>query len=172
MMMSDSDRVSALERDPERRCPVSEKTNESGGCFARSGLHLIMAEDSSSSVSAGEVSRFNSAAVRGPKGIWNEHVLPIVQWEAAGHRVVVPLHLQQALGFEAPVLRWSKEKRRDVLATHRQVIEQIYLADVASFLNAWMYAGPHLGAGAAGEYSCWMKSDGAWLSLDGMKEEA
>lgn len=104
-----------------------------------------MAEDPSSSGSAEEVSPFNPTAIRGSSGIWNEYVLPILEWEDARHRVVVPAHLQHALNLDAPVLRWSRAKRRDVLAAHRQAIERFFLADVTRFLDAWTYTGPQPG---------------------------
>lgn len=152
--------MSELERYPERRCPAPEATKESVDLGRVARLHLIVAEDPSSSVSSGEVSRFNPTAIRGANGIWNEHVLPIVEWEAAAHRVVVPIHLQHTLGLDAPVLRWSHAKRHDVLATHRQMIEQTYLADIASFLNAWVYAGPQ--PGSRSNWRVFVLDDDSW----------
>lgn len=57
-----------------------------------------------------EVSPYNSRARRAKGGIWNGDVLPIMEWEAAEHRMVVPEDLQRALGIDTPVLTVGLEE--------------------------------------------------------------
>lgn len=87
-----------------------------------------------------EVSPYNSRARRVPGGIWNEDVLPVVEWEAAEHRVVLPEDLQHVLSIEAPVLRWARGKRERVFRERRHVT--FLLDDPTSTLARWRAAGP------------------------------
>jgi hypothetical protein len=41
-----------------------------------------------------------------------------MEWEAPAYRVVLPENLQEALGFETSVLRWSRKKRDQTLREH------------------------------------------------------
>lgn len=86
-----------------------------------------------------EVSRFNPSAVRGPNGIWNEETLPVLEWEAAEYRVVLPAWLQEALGISVPVLRWSRAKRALVLTRHGDV--GLRLVRLTELLNGVEWAG-------------------------------
>lgn len=88
-----------------------------------------------------EVSPFNPAARRIEGGIWNEDVLPVMDWEIAEMRVVMPADLQTVLGFETPVLRWRRSKFEHVIATHAQPTEQQVLNDLSGYLNRWERAG-------------------------------
>jgi hypothetical protein len=45
-------------------------------------------------------------------------VLPVTDWEAPEHRVVLPSSLQDALGYETPILRWSRAKRARNIRDH------------------------------------------------------
>jgi hypothetical protein len=90
----------------------------------------------------GEISPYNPNAVRGPNGMWNEETLPVMEWEAAEHRVVVPLHLQVALGLEVAVLRWASVKYLKVVRDHHQRIEQEQRDQIERCLDSWEWAGP------------------------------
>src|SRR5665811_2136579 len=74
-----------------------------------------------------EVNLYNPAARRHPGGIWNEEALPVAVWEDAEHRVVLPKDLQQALGIDAPVLRWSAAKRELVLHQRPKPVSYTHL---------------------------------------------
>ncbi|HWV23377.1 MAG TPA: hypothetical protein VNZ58_04235 [Thermomicrobiales bacterium] len=81
----------------------------------------------------------NPDAVRGPSGIWNENILPVVEWEAAEHRVVLPSDLQHALGIATPVLRWDRSKREAVLREHLHDAAVIHA--INDHLLTWTEAG-------------------------------
>lgn len=86
-----------------------------------------------------EVSPYNSRARRIRGGIWNEDLLPIVEWESAEHRVVLPQDLQDALGIDTPVLRWDRAKHETVAHVHNRDLPVI--RDVSYYLNMWAYYG-------------------------------
>lgn len=78
-----------------------------------------------------------------PGGIWNEDELPVLEWEAAEHRVVLPDDLQRVLGIGKPVLRWSVKKYRAVVGTHNRDLHVVH--DLARYLARWEYAGEETG---------------------------
>jgi len=86
-----------------------------------------------------EVNLYNPAARRHPGGIWNEEALPVAVWEDAEHRVVLPKDLQQALGIDAPVLRWSAAKRELVL--HQRPKLRARIERINELLAGWKAAG-------------------------------
>lgn len=86
-----------------------------------------------------EISPYNPRAHRLPGGIWNEDELPVLEWEAAEHRVVLPEDLQRVLKIETPVLRWARSKRDRVFREHGYLAD--LLNDPASGLARWEYAG-------------------------------
>lgn len=94
-----------------------------------------------------EVSSYNSRARRVRGGIWNEHVLPVMEWEAAEHRVVLPRDLQDALGIDTSVLRWASKKYLSVTEKHERDLHVV--RDLSCYLNDWAYFGeesdPRLG---------------------------
>lgn len=86
-----------------------------------------------------EVSPFNSKARRVAGGIWNAHVLPMMEWGIAEQRVVLPAALQASLGFTTPVLRWRRSKYEQVVID--QPIEKRILSDLSGYLNHWERVG-------------------------------
>jgi hypothetical protein len=88
----------------------------------------------------GEVSRFNANAIRGPNGIWNEETLPVLEWEAAEYRIVLPLDLQMGLELEQPTLRWEADKRLRAYTKH-PTLASIDFTD-AGFWAHWERFGP------------------------------
>lgn len=89
---------------------------------------------------AGEVSRFNPDAIRGPHGIWNEDTLPVLEWEAAEYRIVLPADLQRGIGLSRPILRWESVKLHDVIDKH-PTIGAFDFTD-AAFWARWERFGP------------------------------
>lgn len=89
----------------------------------------------------GEVSPYNPNAIRGPNGIWNEESLPVMEWEAADQRVVVPLNLQRVLGLETAVLRWASVKHSKVVRDHNQPTEHRQRQEIEQCLDEWEWAG-------------------------------
>jgi len=88
----------------------------------------------------GEVSPVNSAAVRGPNGIWNEETLPVMEWEVVESRVVIPVDLQRSFKFESPaVLRISDKKLRRMNIDRPQ--DQHVLRELSHYLEAWRFHG-------------------------------
>jgi len=99
-------------------------------------------DSDSCSSSRFEVSPYNSQARRRSGGIWNEDTLPVMEWEDAQHRVVLPEDLQIALGIDTPVLRWARNKHTLVLSTHGQANERRQAERIEFYLSSWDYAGP------------------------------
>lgn len=108
----------------------------------------------------GEVSPYNSMAVRGRDEIWNEASLPVTSWETAAYRVVLPEALQRAMGVPEPVARWAEAKRAAVLAVHRR--DESVVAALAHHLNAWRYVGQENGRDAT--WCVVFQVDGRWHS--------
>lgn len=77
---------------------VSSRTWDSSTYQGRGSW--LLREDREDDDTLGAASPVNPAAVRGPSGIWNEESLPVTEWEAAEHRVVLPQSLQKALGTD------------------------------------------------------------------------
>ena len=71
--------------------------------------------------------------------IWNKQELPVMDWEDAEHRVVLPATLQSALGVNEPVLRWSRLKREQVLRAHS--IDAPVIVNINMHLEDWRYCG-------------------------------
>jgi hypothetical protein len=95
----------------------------------------------------GEVHPHNPGAIRGPDGIWCEDTIPVTSWEAAGHRVVLPLSVQRATGIPVPVLRWSAIKRLRVISTRPVLLDRIERLD--ELLVEWIVVGLEPKAGGA-----------------------
>lgn len=91
----------------------------------------------------GEVSPVNPAAIRGPSGIWNEETLPVMDWEAPEHRVVLPEELLIAWGIPTPVLRWSREKLIRVQETRPR--DAHVVRELSRYLERWMVIGEEAG---------------------------
>lgn len=111
----------------------------------------------------GEISPYNPGAARGPNGIWNEETLPVMEWEAAEHRVVVPLHLQQSLLLPTPVLRWAGIKYRVALEKHAR--DQRIVLELSRFLDGWQYHGLERGAYAGNGRILFPDGAGRWYAL-------
>lgn len=113
---------------------------------------------------AGAVSSLNPDAVRGPNGIWNEESLPVLEWEAAVYRVVVPAQLQQSLVLRVPpVLRWSTKKYLDVMAKHH--IKPEVVADLSRFLDGWAFHGEETGSYRGNQRVLFQDDGGRWYAL-------
>lgn len=98
----------------------------------------------------GEISLYNTAAIRGEHGIWNEDSLPVTEWEAAEHRVVVPASLQASLTLPVPaVLRWDDEKYRLVVNQRHRDLPVIL--NLTHYLSTWRYHGEEIGEHAGNQ---------------------
>ncbi len=80
-----------------------------------------MGDDESSQSDEIEISPINSRAHRVPGGIWNEDELPILPWEAAEHRKVVPPSIQLWTGLGIHVVRVSIDVVRKQYGKHSDV---------------------------------------------------
>lgn len=89
-----------------------------------------------------ETHPLNSKVRKGQDGIWGSDDLPVMEWEAAGARVVLTSDLQEALDLNSPILRWSKEKRESVLREHASDPRDVQtLRDVSGLLRLPIKAG-------------------------------
>lgn len=88
-----------------------------------------------------EISPINPRAHRIPGGIWNEDTLPILDWEAPQHRVVISEDLQHVCGVDVPVFRWAKSKYQRVLERHSQPIELRVIQNLSEHMAGWRFAG-------------------------------
>lgn len=108
-----------------------------------------------------EVSPYNSNAPKVKGGVWNEDVLPVVEWEAADQRVVLTEDLQDALGIDTPVLRWDRDKYEAVAQDHNRDLP--VLRDVAHYLSSWAYSGEE--ANRPGNYRILFQDEtGRWCA--------
>lgn len=112
----------------------------------------------------GEVSPHNRHARRGPNGIWNEHLLPVAEWEAAEQRVVVPEILVTSLILPiAGVLRWDAEKFRDVLIKHPR--DERVIRNLTAYLAGWRYHGEEGGDRAGNQRILFQDEAGRWYAV-------
>lgn len=88
-----------------------------------------------------ETSPYNRRVHRVAEGVWNDDELPVLEWEAAEHRVVLPEDLQRVLGIDVPVLRWARAKRGRVVQTHDQPNERRRAERLSFCLSTWIHAG-------------------------------
>lgn len=84
-----------------------------------------------------EISDLNPNAQRVRGDVWNEHELPVMEWEAAEHRVVLPADLRESLGIDAPALRWAASTRSRVLSGRPAFRDHIKRID--HYLANWQY---------------------------------
>ncbi len=77
-----------------------------------------------------------------PGGVWNEDELPVLEWEAAEHRVVLPESLQRSLGINVPVLRWDREKYTAVAMGHHR--DRHVIQNVSRYMAVWAYHGEEI----------------------------
>ena len=108
-----------------------------------------------------EVSPFNPGARREPGGVWNEHQLPVLEWEIAERRVVLPVDLQIVLQLETSVLRWRRSKYEKVAREHAQQVEQRVLLDLDHHLDRWERAGPE--PGKSETWRVFFRVEGRWV---------
>lgn len=91
-----------------------------------------------------ETHPFNDTVTRKPGGIWGEAVLPILEWEIAERRVVVPTGLQASLTLPTPaVLRWAAVKYRNVTIKHDR--DRVVANSLSPYLEQWVFHGEELG---------------------------
>jgi hypothetical protein len=83
----------------------------------------------------GEVSPNNPGAVRGPHGIWNEVELPILLWEVASQRKVIPVSVQMTVSHWSPVVRVSIDVDEKIRTKHSDVLTLYEGFD----LESWSY---------------------------------
>lgn len=114
---------------------------EAGSVGKRQGQGAV-GEGEKSSVEL-EISDVNPSVRRPPGGAWGEDVLPVVEWEAAAFRVVLPTDLQRILGWPTPVLRWSAIKLEAIAVRHRRDMRVV--AELNVHLRNWRWVGeePH-----------------------------
>lgn len=111
-----------------------------------------------------EVNPFNPTVRRGPNGFWNEHGLPITEWEEPARRVVLPASLVASLTLPvSPVLRWDAEKFRDVVAKHRR--DRHVIADLTAYLEGWRYHGEEIDAHASNQRILFQDESGRWYAV-------
>jgi hypothetical protein len=85
-----------------------------------------------------EFSPINPRAHRIPGGIWNEDELPVLPWEAAEHRKVLPPSIQRWIGADVPVVRVSLDVVRKQYEKHSDVRAWFDGFEI----DAWAYARP------------------------------
>lgn len=103
-----------------------------------------MGDDEPSQSGEIEINPINPKAHRIPSGVWNEDVLPVLEWEVAEHRVVLPEDLQPVLACPVPVLRWASIKYRSVVAKHER--DRPVIENLDGYLNEWEWVGEETGA--------------------------
>lgn len=81
----------------------------------------------------------NYRVLRVAGGVWVEHILPIVSWEAAEYRVIVPDSLYLMLGELGPVLRWPAAKLERLLSQRPR--DMALAQDLSTILAMWRYVG-------------------------------
>jgi hypothetical protein len=69
---------------------------------------------------------------------------PIVEWEDADHRVMLPWSLRLVLGVDEPILRWARQNRELVLAQH--AVDVAIIEDIGQHLEGWAYCGSERGS--------------------------
>lgn len=74
--------------------------------------------------------------------------------------MVLPTTLQVTLGLESPVLRWAREKVEDVERRHRHPAEILQRADITTWLDRWVHAGPQ--PGKADTWQVFFEDQGRW----------
>ncbi len=111
-----------------------------------------------------KVHPLNREVTRGPGGVWNEHILPILSWEASEQRVVLPAKLVASLTLPiSPVLRWDAKKYQDVIAKHardRHVIDEL-----SSYVDAWQFHGEETGVHAGNLRVLFEDATGRWYAV-------
>ena len=112
----------------------------------------------------GEISSFNREAIRGPNGIWNELLLPVMEWEAPEHRVVLPESLVTSLSLPvSPVLRWNTHKYRDVTMKHSRDIHVIQ--NLSRYLFEWQFHGEEAGERSGNQRILFQDEMGRWYAV-------
>lgn len=81
----------------------------------------------------------NPFVVRSPSGIWGEDILPVTEWEAAEHRVVMPLFVARLVRMNPGILRWADIKFKQVREKHARDIAAIYTLD--RHVANWQFLG-------------------------------
>jgi len=110
-----------------------------------------------------EISPSNRLAIRGPNGVWNEHVLPVTALEAAEQRVGVPEVLLISLTHPvAPVLRWDAEKFRDALLKHLR--DERMIRGLTEYLAGWRDHGEEVGDRAGNQRILFQDEHGRWYA--------
>jgi hypothetical protein len=79
---------------------------------------------------------------------------PVLAWEDAAHRVVLPRSLRLALGVDDLILRWARQKRELVLALHANDAEVIQ--DIGDISSGGAVAGSSEAAAMYG--ACYLRS--------------
>lgn len=92
-----------------------------------------------------EVSPVNPSAVRGPNGIWNEESLPVLAWEVAEYRVVLPQDVQAYIGLDSPVVRVPIEVHEKL--TFKHAAAQHVYDELSMHLLFWTQRGRVIGEG-------------------------
>lgn len=86
-----------------------------------------------------EVHPFNRHVRRGMSRVWNEDVIPVLEWESAEQRVVLPQELQERCSIPAPVLRFSTAKRNKMLAERPRFARHV--EELESYFATYQLAG-------------------------------
>ncbi len=111
----------------------------------------------------GEICPLNANVRRGPNGFWNEHVLPITDWEDPAQRVVLPSTLVTSLTLPiSAVLRWDAAKYRDVMAKHER--DRHVIANLTPYLATWQYHGEETGAHVGNQRILFQDESGRWYA--------
>ncbi|MCO5216797.1 MAG: hypothetical protein M9934_02200 [Thermomicrobiales bacterium] len=75
----------------------------------------------------------------GADGVWGSDKLEVTEWEDPSVRVVLSPLMQDRLGFQTPVLRWSRQKFMEVLKDHER--DAHVISDLSNQLSGWIYLG-------------------------------
>lgn len=92
-----------------------------------------------------EVHPVNGLVHRSSDGVWGTDIQPVLQWESAASRIILPDSLVKVLPLEIPVLRWSAQK---IAALERKRPDVMSIIERLSYeLLAWSIAGQERNSG-------------------------
>lgn len=102
--------------------------------------------------------------VRGRDGIWNQHVLPVTDWEDPYQRIVLPSQLRRSLKRPVPdVLRWDCERYLSVTIEH--AMDPPVMREFTRHLAHWQFHGEESGEHAENQRILFQDADGRWYAV-------
>lgn len=144
------------------RSEVPQSLN-AGELPSNSGVGGYMVGEEEPGCLGWEVSAVNPAARRRPGGIWNEDLLPVLDWEAPMHRVVIPTATRELLGISEDVLRWSSFKHERALIDHPRDLK--YINDPTRWLAGPKFVGRDKRKGRERDLIVIASDDHRWVKI-------